>query len=130
MADLAYTAAKIRPLDGSQVAPPKVLGAPADVGDWVKLQLDGTVIKHTGAADMAFGIIVSNSRKTIAGVTGDEVGICTFGPVAGFSNLNPGRLGYLSATAGRIADSGTKAAGYAQAKDVFFVMPGASVAAS
>lgn len=129
MADLAFTATKIRPLDGATVRR-RTLGGAAAVGDWVKLQLDGTVVKHGGATDMAFGIIVSLSNKSSSGASGDEAGICVFGPVAGFSALNPGRLGFLSATSGRIADSGTKAAGYAEDAVIFFVLPGVSVAAS
>ncbi len=129
MADLAFTASKIRPLDGATVRR-KPLGAAAAVGDWVKLQLDGTVIKHAGASDMAWGLIVALSNKSTSGAAGDDASIVVFGPVAGFSALNPGRLGYLSATAGRIADSGTKAAGYAEEATIFFVMPGVSVAAS
>jgi hypothetical protein len=130
MADLTVNAAKIRPLDGATVRK-ATLGGALGVGDWVKLQLDGTIIKQAGASDMAWGQVVALSNKGSSGVSGvDEASVVVFGPVAGYSGLNPGRLGYLSANAGKIADAGSKAAGYAESATVFFVMPGVSVAAS
>lgn len=127
MADLTVTASKVRPLDGS-ITRRKVLGGSASVGDIVTLQTDGTIIKTTGA--IAFGIITSVDNKTSAGVSGDAVAVTVLGPVAGFSSLSPGRLGYVSATDGKIADAGSAVFGYAEDDQTFFVLPSASVAAS
>ena len=92
--------------------------------DCVKLRSDGKVVKTAETSDDIYGIIVSLSNKETSGVAGDDAGIVVFGPVAGFTGLTPSQIGYLSGTDGKLADSGTVAAGYAESETVFFVMPG------
>jgi hypothetical protein len=127
MSDVTYTAAKIRPLDGAIVRP-FYAGAAFDLGLTVKIQQNGTVIKSNN--DSAIGIPVSTQQKASAAVTGDRVGVVIFGPVEGFTGGVPGMIGFVSATAGRIATTGTKAIGYWESSTCFFVMPDVSSAAS
>jgi hypothetical protein len=127
MGDYAYTAAKIRPGDGAIVRKAKCAGA-IDLGMTVKKQLDGTIVKSNN--DVGYGVLVATEGKASASVSGEECVVVILGPVEGYSGLNPGMIGFLSATAGKIATTGTKGMGYNSSPTCFIVMPALTTAAS
>jgi hypothetical protein len=128
MANLAYTAANIRPLGGALVRQ-FLAGATLAPGDLVYLASDGDVEKSdasdSATAD-AIGVVVPSNDET-SFAAGKPVSVCIFGPVAGFSSLTPGARGYVSDDAGKLEDAaGTfvKCMGYAEAADIFVFLPG------
>jgi hypothetical protein len=129
MTDLTVTAAKVRPLDGSRTRGFDLGGAAAP-GDAVYIASDGDIEKAdanvSAATGRGIGLIVAIEGGKSAGVAGDHCTVCVFGPVEGFSSLTPGANGYLSDTAGKLADAaGTQSRiiGYAESATAFFVLP-------
>lgn len=129
MPDLTIGAGGLRPLIGSTVVP-MIAGGTLALNDAVKIATTGKVIETTGASDKCAGLVVSTDGKDSSAATDETVGVLTFGRVAGFSGLTPGKLVYLSATAGALADSGTVAVGYTESSEVVMFMPGVTNAAS
>jgi hypothetical protein len=136
MANLAVTAANVRPLDGS-ASRGFNLGGAAAPGDAVYIASDGDVERADGNVSNATaavrGLVVAIQGGKSAGVAGDRVTVCVFGPVAGFTGLTPGAPGYVSNDAGKLEDAAgafTRIAGYAESATVFFVNPEQSTAAS
>ena|SRR3569832_254983 len=133
MADLTVTAANVRPLDGA-ITRRVVLAGALTVGDiyYISNHDNGRPVvtkadgDGTAAVANARGILVSLGNGKTTGAAGDVgVGV-VLGPVAGFSSLTDGARGYVSDTAGKIADAaGTRGrvVGYAESDTVFFVFP-------
>jgi len=134
MASLTITPALVRPLLGS-ITRPYTLGEAANVGDAVYMKSDGKVwLADADAAASAeiLGLIVAVSGYgATAAIANDQVDVCLWGPVAGFSSLTPGARAYASTTAGDLDDTAPAGAsgdylwiaGLALAADVFFVRP-------
>jgi len=133
MADLTVTAANVRPLDGSTNRR-VVLGGAMTVGDiyYISGSDNGRPVVQkadgdgTTAVASVRGILVSLENGKSTGVSGDVGDGVTFGPVAGFSSLTAGAKGYVSDTAGKIADAaGTnrRRVGYAESDTVFYIAP-------
>jgi hypothetical protein len=129
MADIAVNTSRVRALQGANVLQ-KAAGGSGSLGDALNLATTGNVLQNNMAAGKAFGVAVSTSKKAATFASGDEVGVVVFGRITGYSGMTPGKLVYLSATAGRLADAGTVAIGYSITDTDIFVMPGVSNAAS
>jgi len=133
MADLTVTAANVRPLDGALTRRVVLAGA-ITVGDlfYISSYDNGRPVitkadgDGTAAVANARGILVSLGNGKSVGAAND-VGVGVFlGPVAGFSSLTAGAKGYVSDTAGKIADAaGTRGrvVGFAESDTVFFFWP-------
>lgn len=135
MTDITYDATKIRPEDGSRVRRHVASGSGLENGEAVLLNLSGQVDEHGGDSSKSIGLLVANDRKETDTVAqGDGVAVVTFGPVSGFTGLSTtpglGRLVYLSANAGKLADSGSVPFGYVESDTVLFVAPGIANMAS
>lgn len=110
MADIAFTAANIRPLkEHGAIILPGVAAGTLTVGHlvyqtssgWVRA--DGDVA--LGAPARAHGIAVESFDGETTIASGDPVSVCVFGPVSGFTSLTANANYYLSDTVGRIADA-------------------------
>lgn len=137
MANLAVTAANVRPLDGAVTRGFDAGAAGMVPGDAVYIASDDDVEKTDGNVSntlAAFrGLIVSIQGGKSSTALGDRVTVCVFGPVAGFTGLTPGAPGYVSNDAGKLEDAVgafQRIAGYAESATVFFVNPVQSTAAS
>lgn len=127
-----FTANQIRPLKGA-ITRLKKAGGALGLGDCVCYDSSGDVVETDANAlgtCKAVGLVVgvSDPAETTA-ATGDAVEICTYGPVGGFTGLTEGGTGFVSDTAGEIADATgtiTYRVGYAEAATIFFVDPGGS----
>lgn len=136
MTNLAVTAAQVRPLDGAITRMFNLGGAVAP-GDPVYIASDGDVERTdgNGAAALANGrgLCVAIQGGKAVGAAGDRATVVMFGPVAGFTGLTPGAVGYVSNDAGKLEDAAgayTRIMGYAESATVFFVDPEISTAAS
>lgn len=140
MTNLAVTAQKVRPLDGSLLRR-CILGGTVALGDTVYISdANGEIpivqrADANGSAETARmrGVLASLQGGKTTGATGDAGAFVTFGPVAGFSDLTPGAQGYVSNDAGKIEDAVgafDRFAGYCESETVFFVAPVLSDAAS
>lgn len=116
-------------------------GQTINVGDAVAKDggtntVDGlpTVVQADGnnadwASSRAFGIAVNTTDwyGSTAVAAGNNISVCEFGPVHGFSSLVPGTVLFTSDTAGAISDSVSTThpwvIGMAQAADTVFVNP-------
>lgn len=137
MANLAVTAANVRPLDGSISRHYNAGAAGIVPGDAVYLASDGDVEKSDGNVSntlAAFrGIVTAIQGGKSSCAAGDRLTVTVFGPVAGFTGLTPGAPGYVSNDAGKLEDAVgafQRFAGYAESATVFFVQPVMSTAAS
>jgi len=129
MADLSVTAADVRPLHGAVIRR-YTAGGSVDMGAVVYVDSNGAVQEADGSAigtaKPTVGIAVATPDGGTSASSGESVDVVVHGPVAGFSSMTPGTIGFVSDTAGAIADSaGTKAfiVGYAESASVFFVRP-------
>lgn len=131
MADLTKTVTLAR-ADAGAVVRPYPAAASGSLLDAVTIDENGKAKKSANASGKCVGLIVSSHRKNTAGTyaANEPVGVCVWGPVEGFSGLTPGKLVYLAATAGVLADSGSVPIGYAESDTCVFVMPGIANAAS
>lgn len=129
MAALTVTAADVRPLHGAVVRR-FTAGGTVSIGAGVYVDSSGTV-QHTaggaiGTTKTLVGVAVSTPDGGTSAASGERVDVVVSGPVAGFSSMTPGTVGFVSDTAGAIADAaGTKSAifGVAIAADTFLVRP-------
>jgi len=103
---LTLTRLNVRPLNGSIVRP-YVAASAVSVGDWVALDVNDKVVKARANAvgtTYAIGMVVSieGYMPGTDAAAEQTVGVCVFGPVAGFTGMNAVLpLVYLSAaTAG------------------------------
>lgn len=136
MADLSVTAALVRPLDGA-ICRPGNLGGTINVGEAVYIAADGDIeqadANKSPAAAAGIGILVAVQGGKAVGSAGDRGTVCMFGPVAGFSNLTPGAVAYVSDTAGKLSTTAgtcSRIMGFAESTTVFFVAPEQNVPAS
>lgn len=110
-----------------------------DVGEWVYINSDGLAALADASAEATsevIGIVVAQAGDiygNTTGVSGNNVSVCTFGRVYGFSSLTPGARAYLSDTAGG-ADTAEGTVdvplGYADSTTTFFVSIGRVTPAS
>lgn len=128
MASLSFTAANIRPLDGAVTRAFNAGAASITPGDLVYIVSDGDVEVADGngaqALARAVGIVTAIQGGKASTAAGDRVTVVLFGPVAGFTGLTPGANGYVSDTAGDIADAVAtydRIVGFAESATVFFV---------
>lgn len=129
MTALTVTAADVRPLAGATVRR-FTAGGTINIGDVVYIAADGDVEQTNGGAIgttlSAIGIAVSTPDGGTSAAAGERVDVVVHGPVAGFSSLTPGAVGYVSDTAGKVdTATGTKKfiLGLAESDTVFFVRP-------
>lgn len=136
MADLTVTAANVSADEkmGSIVRIAQAAAA-LTVGDLVYFDSDGKLLLADANASLAatrsVGIVVNTTSlygETTTAI-GEWAAVCVFGPVYGFSSLAEGTYGWVSTTAGKIADAAPATAynfivGQCFAADVFFVHPG------
>lgn len=130
MAALSFTAKNVRPLDGAVVRDYNASEA-LTMGDVVFVDttyantsgVRSRVLKSVNSTSYGVGIVVATQNKTTTAAVGEAVSVVVWGPVAGFSGMTPGKRAYLSATAARLDDTGTKAFGEAHASDILFVRP-------
>lgn len=136
MADLTYDKTFVRPLEGA-ITRTYIAGEAAECGNTVYMKSDGLVwlTDDDNAAEAeAIGVIVAVASNTGIGVSsaaaGQTVEVCTLGPIAGFSGLTPGAIGYTSGTFGKISDAApagpglVKYLGWCESAEVFFFRPG------
>ena len=134
MAQIAPTAADVRPLEGAIMRKASA-GEALTVGDAVYVSgASGNIPAVSKAVGTAvataniMGVVVAgapekNGSTSIA--SGDVVDVVVFGPVAGFSGTAGGFV-WVSDTAGQIADAvGTKStiAGFMETAATLFVRP-------
>ena len=133
MADLTYNITQARPLHQAITVGPKYALSSGSLLDAVTINTDGKVVKSVNASGKCNAIVVSAGPYHKADgsyAANDALTLVTFGPVTGFSGLIPGRLVYLSATSGKLADTGSVPVGYAYDDTTVFFMPGVANAAS
>lgn len=130
MADITVTAAQVAALtENGALVRDYDAGGTVNVGDVVYIASDGDVEQADGSAAgtaKGIGIVVDTYDGTTSAADGERVPVCVFGPVSGFSSASPGGKGWVSDTAGKLADaSGTSAheMGYFESAGVFFVFP-------
>lgn len=115
MADLAFTAANIRPLLGS-VTRPYQCGAVVAVGDVVYVAADGDVeicVADGAATAQGIGIVTAiGAYGKLTSVAGDMVDVTTFGAIEGWTSLTPGDLVFVSAVDGNVADAAPAATNF------------------
>lgn len=107
MTVLALTQRAIKPLPGALIRP-ALAGAAVDVGDVVRFDSTGRVIRalaDTAANARAVGVVVSvGSFGALTAAAGDAVDVVYLGPVTGFTGATPGAA-YLSNTSGKVDDA-------------------------
>lgn len=130
MADVTIVAASIRPLDGARMRRYTAGAAGMTPGQPVYLSGNRTVDLADGSAmvtSKAIGVIVSCPNGALASVVGDELDICLWGPVTGYTtNMVAATLFYVDDDAGIIADAaGTKSTiiGHGEDAVTLFVDP-------
>ena len=132
MADIAFTAANIRPLLGS-ITKPVECGEVLGVGKPAYIKSDGKAWLADAAAmasAQARGIVTAvGAYGKLVSEVGDMVDLTFYGPIAGFSSLTPGDDLFASAVAGKIGDAEPAATNFrwiiafALAADTIFVNP-------
>lgn len=138
MADIAFTAAQIKPLTfNGAVLRNFTAGGTITVGHLVYVAADGHVEEadaNAGTpAEQAIGIAVESYDGETTITAGNPVTVCVFGPVSGYSGMTPGDILWVSDTVGRIADAAAtfdRIIGRAESAGVVFVDPVLSEAAS
>jgi len=140
MADLDFTAAQVRPLIPAEVRKYEAADASITPGMAVYIKSDGKVAVTDANAAVTVegkGIVVAVQGGASTSAAGDILSVVVHGPVCGFDDLTPGTIGYVSETAGDLADAAptgagtwTKVLGWAESADVFFVAPEDEAAAS
>ena len=143
MADMTVTAANVSG-DWNQgtVIRNFVAGGTVNVGDAVYIATDGFVYQADANVLVANakgrGIVVNSDDlygSTVISAT-RSCSVALFGPVYGFSGMTPGTTGWVSATAGKIADAAPTGGafqepmGYAVSDVIFFVDPDTETPAS
>lgn len=130
MANLSIPVLKnVRALDGATIRS-GTAGGTISVGDWVYIASDGDWERADASASstaLGRGIVVASVTGETAIAAGEGLAVVSFGPVAGFEDLEPGAAGFTSNDAGKLEDAAgtvTWVGGYAESPQVFFVMPG------
>ncbi len=131
---LTRTARNVSALPGSLVRPFEA-GEELELGEAFYIAGDGLAYlarANVAATSHARGIVVSvNTPGEIAAPIGKQIDGCVFGPIAGFSDMDEGSTIWTSsATAGVVTQTQPSGAatwshpmGYAEAIDIFFVLP-------
>lgn len=132
MADIAVTAASVRPLKGA-ITRRGVAGGALVPGEAV--YLDGANGWKKADADdvaqaQARGVVISDGVGSVAFVTGQTVDIVVYGPVTGYAAMTPGAVEHVSTTAGAIVEAKPATAGdfpfvigWAESATTLFVAP-------
>lgn len=131
MANPTLIPAQIRPLVGSHTRKGKA-GEDLEVGQVVHKDSNGDWVAAL-ADDVTTGLIgicVSGAKGNTTIVKGEEVDVVTYGPVAGFTDLDVTKNYYLDdVNAGKMVDTGpdTKVIlGYPESAQIFYVNPDAT----
>ena len=124
MGDITRTKANVRPLDGAIIRRGEA-GGTIQAGELVYLNgtsgydaCDGNAASTAAAR----GVMVSPEDA----VDGDQIDVCVFGPVEGYTGMTPGALHYVSDATGEVsttAGSNSKIVGWAASATVLFVNP-------
>jgi len=132
MADIDFTVADIRPLNGA-ITRRGVAGATLTPGQVVYLDgANGWKLADADAlaSSQGKGIVVGGGHGGSSYAAGEAVDICVFGPVEGFTSMTPGGLAYASTTAGDMDQTKPATAGdypcvigWAESASIFFVDP-------
>jgi len=112
MADVTVVPANVRPLTGAQIQR-FTAGEAMTPGQPVYISGNDTVSLTDGSALLGaacIGVVVSCPNGALTCTTGQEVDVCVFGPVTGYStNMVAGSRFYVDDDPGIIADAvGTK----------------------
>jgi hypothetical protein len=104
MASITLTAANIRPMPGAEVERFDA-GGTVTPGQAVYIASDGDV--EAADADgsltaLAVGVAVAGPEGKTSFAAGDRVDVVTRGRVTGFSSMTPGKLAFVSPTAGEM----------------------------
>lgn len=122
MSAVTRTKANVRPLAGAIVRRGEA-GDTIQAGEIVYLNgTSGWAPTAGGAAATAKarGVMVSPEDA----VDGDQIDVCVFGPVEGYSGMTPGAQHFVSNTTGEVdtaTGTKTKIVGYAESATVLFV---------
>jgi hypothetical protein len=133
MADIALSAAvNVKPLVQS-IIKPVIAGEIVDVGEIVYLKSDGKYWLADADAlitSQARGIVVGiGAYGAVTSVADQQIDVCFYGPVNGWTALTPGANLYASVTAGAIANAVPSTGdfiwviGYAYSAEAIFVSP-------
>lgn len=128
MSVVTVTSTDVRPLTGATVRR-FTAGGSITLGNAVYIASDGDVEEADGSVigtTWAVGVAVATPDGGTSVSSGERVDVVLAGPVAGFSSLTPGALGYVSDTTGGIdTAAGTKTLilGFNESATVFFVRP-------
>ena len=120
MGDITVTAADVRLANAQQCITRNMkANATMTVGDFVSRDASGYAVKADAdvleATARAVGVIVETKDGETAVVSGDQISVCVFGPVEGFSSMTPGANAYVSKTAGKIDHTKPTGGAYQQA---------------
>lgn len=122
MGAITRTKANVRPLAGAIIRRGEA-GGTIEAGELVYLNgTSGWTVGDGSTAGPAAirGMMVAPEDA----VDGDQIDVCVFGPVEGFTGMTPGAIHYVSDTDGELdTATGTKThiAGWAESATVFFV---------
>lgn len=133
MADIAVTAANVRPLNGAVIRRGTAGGT---ITPGMAVYLDGTSGWKAADADAiasgkALGIALADGSGAVSFASGQVIDICVYGPVTGFAAMTPGANEFVSTTAGAVCDAASAVAGdlqymigWAEQATVLFVAHG------
>ena len=122
MSAVTRTKANVRPLTGAIIRRGEA-GDTIQAGELVYLNgTSGWAPANGGAAATAKcrGLMVSPEDA----VDGDQIDVCVYGPVEGYSGMTPGAQYFVSDTAGEVdtaTGTKTKIVGHAESATVLFV---------
>lgn len=107
MADIAVTAADVRPLPGAEIVRFEA-GGTVNLGDAVYVDSSGKVQQadaSVAGTAHALGIVVSCPDGKTSAASGQWVDVQVWGRIAGFSGMTPGDVLYTSDTTAKLADA-------------------------
>lgn len=132
MAAITVTPALVRPLNGAVLRRYNT-GATVTPGQGIYVASDGDVEPADGDdvdQAQARGVAISDGVGSVSFPAATRIDAVVHGPVAGFSGMTPGKIVYVSPTAGALdhtpsATTGdfNYAIGYAESATVLFVDP-------
>src|SRR5690606_30215608 len=110
MANLTPVSANIRALTShGAVVIPGTAGGTVTIGDLVYQASDGdweeADANVSAATATALGIAVQSFDGEDSVAEGNALSVCVFGPVAGYTDVTPGALYYVSNDVGKISDA-------------------------
>jgi len=135
MADIALSAAvNVKPLVQA-IIKPVIAGEIVDVGEIVYLKSDGKywlADANAFATAQARGVVVGiGAYGAVSSVADQQIDVCFYGPVNGWTGLTPGQDLFASTTVGAIADAAPAGSsgdyvwsiGFAYSAEAIFISP-------